>query len=176
MSVPCEFPLVQWNLHLHHLRYFNKHVISNAGTCWRHQMEKNLRNWPFVRGIHRWPVNSPHKGQWRGALMFSLICTWTSGWVNHRDTGNLRRHRAQYDVTILIWPSFITSNYHFTSRYFGGLKQELWDNIGTMSLCSIQFSSCQTDTSAWLGWSANISPNRGRFNTPIILIKSRKIS
>ena len=26
------------------------------------------------RGIHRWPVNSPHKGQWRGALMFSLIC------------------------------------------------------------------------------------------------------
>ena len=26
--------------------------------------------WPFVRGIHRSPVN-PHKGQWRGALMFS---------------------------------------------------------------------------------------------------------
>ena len=25
---------------------------------------------PFVRGIHRSPVNSPHKGQWRGALMF----------------------------------------------------------------------------------------------------------
>ena len=32
------------------------------------------RYWPFVRGIHRWPVNSPHKGQWRGALMFSLMC------------------------------------------------------------------------------------------------------
>ena len=32
------------------------------------------RNWPFVRGIHRSPVNSPNKGQWRGALMFSLIC------------------------------------------------------------------------------------------------------
>ena len=30
------------------------------------------RHWPFVRGIHRSPVNSPHKGQWRGALMFSL--------------------------------------------------------------------------------------------------------
>ena len=29
---------------------------------------------PFVRGIHRSPVNSPHKGHWRGALMFSLIC------------------------------------------------------------------------------------------------------
>ena len=37
--------------------------------------------WPFVRGIHRSPVNSPHKGQWRGALMFSLICVWINGWV-----------------------------------------------------------------------------------------------
>ena len=24
------------------------------------------------------PVNSPHKGQWHGALMFSLICVWTT--------------------------------------------------------------------------------------------------
>ena len=32
------------------------------------------RYWPFVRGIHRSPMNSPHKGQWRGALMFSLNC------------------------------------------------------------------------------------------------------
>ena len=31
------------------------------------------RYWPFVRGIHRSPMTSPHKGQWRGALMFSLI-------------------------------------------------------------------------------------------------------
>ena len=45
------------------------------------------RYWPFVRGIHRSPVNSPHKGQWRGALMFSLICTWINGWVNNRETG-----------------------------------------------------------------------------------------
>ena len=31
---------------------------------------------PFVRGIHRSPVDSPYKGQWRRALIFSLICTW----------------------------------------------------------------------------------------------------
>ena len=35
----------------------------------------------FVRGIHRSPVNFPHKGQWRGALMFSLICAWINAWV-----------------------------------------------------------------------------------------------
>ena len=38
------------------------------------------RYWPFVRGIHRWPVNSPHKGQWRGALTFSLICALSKQW------------------------------------------------------------------------------------------------
>ena len=36
-----------------------------------------LYYWPFVRGIHCSPVESPHKGQWCGALMFSLICAWT---------------------------------------------------------------------------------------------------
>ena len=42
---------------------------------WRHQMETFPRYWPFVCGIHRSPLNSPHKGQWQGALIFSLICT-----------------------------------------------------------------------------------------------------
>ena len=49
------------------------------------------RNWPFVRGIHRSPVNSPHKGQWREALMFSLICVWINDWVNNHGAGDLRR-------------------------------------------------------------------------------------
>ena len=60
------------------------------------------RYWPFVRGIHRSPVNSPHKGQWRGPLMFCLICTWINGWVNNRGAGDLRRHRAHYDVTVML--------------------------------------------------------------------------
>ena len=60
------------------------------------------RYWPFVRGIHRSPVNSPHKGQWRGALMFSLICTRINGWVNNGEAGDLKRRRAHYDVTVMI--------------------------------------------------------------------------
>ena len=59
------------------------------------------RYWPFMRGIHRSPVNSPHKGQWRGALMFSLIYAWTSGWANNRDAGGLRRYSANYDVIVM---------------------------------------------------------------------------
>ena len=58
--------------------------------------------WPFVRGIHRSPVNSPHKGQWRGALVFSFICASINGWVHNRDAGDLIRHRANYDVTVMI--------------------------------------------------------------------------
>ena len=67
---------------------------------WRHQAENFSTLLAFVRGIHRSPVNSPHKGQWRGTLMF-LICSWTNGWVNNRDAGNLRCHRAHYDVTVM---------------------------------------------------------------------------
>ena len=61
--------------------------------------------WPFVRGIPRSPVNSPHKGQWHGALMFSLICVWINGWVKNREAGDLRHHHAHYDVTVMgqIW-------------------------------------------------------------------------
>ena len=62
------------------------------------------RYWPFVRGIHRSQVNSPHKGQWCGALVFSLSCVWINTWVNNGEAGDLRRYRAHYDVIdMLIW-------------------------------------------------------------------------
>ena len=43
---------------------------------------------------------SPHKGQWGGALMFSLSAL-TNGWANNRDAGDLRRHCPHYDVTVM---------------------------------------------------------------------------
>ena len=80
-------------------RRFREIRISHDDvTKWKHFP----RYWPFVRGIHRSPVNSPHKGQWRGALMFSFICTRTNGWVNNPDTGDLRRHRTHYDVNVMV--------------------------------------------------------------------------
>ena len=79
--------------------------ISFFLIWWCHQMETFPRYWPFVRGIHGSPVNSPRKGQWRGALMFSLICGWLNNWVNNSDAGDLRRHRAQYDVTVMKNPN-----------------------------------------------------------------------
>ena len=83
-----------------------KHYHAITPSCFIHddviKWKHFPRNWPFVRGIHRSPLNSPHKGQWRGALMFSLICVWINGWVNNREAGDLRRYRAHYDVTVTL--------------------------------------------------------------------------
>ena len=70
------------------------------------------RYWPFVRGIHRSPVNSPHKGQWRRALMFSWIGAGTNGWANHWDA--LWGHCNGYGIRIVwcnVWHS--SSRYHW---------------------------------------------------------------
>ena len=83
----CKITL-NWNLH-------HDDVIK-----WKH----SARCWPFVRGIHRSPVNSPHKGRWGGALLGFFICAWINGWVNNRETGDLGRHRAHYDVTVMWHP------------------------------------------------------------------------
>ena len=69
--------------------------------------------WPFVWEIHRSPVNSPQKGQWRGALMLSLICAWINGRISNREAGDLRRHRAHYDGIVMsfIWRGSATAPY-----------------------------------------------------------------
>ena len=69
---------------------------------------------PFVRGIHRSTVNSPHKGHWRGALMFSLMCARINSWVNNREAGDFRRYRRHYDV-IVMGMATMMQLCHFTS-------------------------------------------------------------
>ena len=99
------------------------HLISPVNwqfpklTVWVHNDDDVIKwkHFPhhctFVRGIHRSPVNSPHKGQWCRALMFSLICTWTNGWVNNRYADDLRCQRAHYDFTVMMME---TSNFRIT--------------------------------------------------------------
>ena len=80
-------------------------IIGSDSTWWHHQMETFSCYWPFKQGIHLSPVNSPHKSQWRWALMFSLICVWIHGWVNNGEAGDLRCHRAHYDDIVMAWCS-----------------------------------------------------------------------
>ena len=74
------------------------------------------RYWPFVRGINRSPVNCPHKGQWRGALVFSLICAWINGSVNNCEARDLRRRRAHYDVDVISSDSEVCLPTHSGNR------------------------------------------------------------
>ena len=90
------------------------------------------RYWPFVRGIHRGPVNSPHKGQWRGALRFSLICVWINGWVNNGEAGDLRRYRTHYDVTVMMIFSFPMASHQKDSE----------NNCTKGSILSLATSNC----------------------------------
>ena len=68
---------------------------------WRHQMETFSAWLALCAGNSPVPVNSPHKSQWRGALMFSLICVWINDWVNNREADDLRRYRGHFDVMVM---------------------------------------------------------------------------
>ena len=68
-----------------------------------------LNNWeyfsrrcPFLRS----PVDSPHKNQWRDALTFSMTCIY--GQSNNRGAGDMRRHRAHYDVAVVLPISWVS--------------------------------------------------------------------
>ena len=94
------------------------------------------RYWPFVRGIYRSPVNSPHKGQWRGALMFSFICTWkkplskqswswwfeTPSCILWRHCNEIQYHHSILDIVLNIFTIAIANttwiNFKFNMRKF----------------------------------------------------------
>ena len=61
----------------------------------------------LCEGIYRSPVDYPHKGQWREALMLSLIFACTNDWANSRDASDLRRNRALYGVIVMINPRLL---------------------------------------------------------------------
>ena len=74
--------------------------------------------WPFVWGIHRSAVNSPHKGQWRGALMFSLICALnkrlskqSSGWWFETPLRSLWRHCNGHSYPLCLFSVHLPINF-----------------------------------------------------------------
>ena len=70
-------------------------------TWWRHPMETFSALLAICAGNSSVAGEFPHKAQWRGALMFSLICVWINGWVNNSEACDLRHYRAHYDVIVM---------------------------------------------------------------------------
>ena len=97
-------------------------LVVEVGTWHSHQIllyddddaikrKRVSRSWPFVRGIHRSPVNSPTKASDAEFDVF-LDLHLDNGWANHQDAGDLRHHRAHYEVTVMNdiccfdWPKY----------------------------------------------------------------------
>ena len=80
---------------------FHEQKIQLPIPWLRHQMETFSALPSLCAGNLPVTGEFPHKGQWHGALMFCLICAWMNGWVNNRESSDLRRHRVHYEVTLM---------------------------------------------------------------------------
>ena len=104
------------------------------------EIVNKLLSTPYVRKVHMMTssngnifrvtgpcaVNPTHKGQWRGALMFSLISVWINGWVNNREAGDLRRYRGHYDVIVMkTWDHFLNRLSRVTSARFQPMGEDM---------------------------------------------------
>ena len=106
------------------------------------------RYWPFCAG------NLPVTGEFPSRRpvtpkRWGFLCTWTNGWKNNRDAGDLRHHRAHYDVIVMVaFPHrqkyfFHNSTKRFTSIFSCGKQHYKY----TMSVClsvrlSVRLSVC----------------------------------
>ena len=131
---PFEFIMCSITTETHMNPVWSKWYRESAAntenrSCAQHQHRHFPRYWPFVQGIHRSLVNSPHKGQWRRALMFSLIYARINGWVNNREAGDLRRHRAHYDVIVMCWSVEWTYYQDLFPRNPFGYSNIPWDML-----------------------------------------------
>ena len=80
------------DFHQDYMLYMWIYIVGYLSHCdvikWKHFP----RYWPFVRGIHLSPVDSPHKGPVTRTSDVPLLSVWTNGWTNSRLVGNSRRH------------------------------------------------------------------------------------
>ena len=117
------------------------------------------------------PVNSPHKGQWRGAVMFSLICAWINDWINNRDAGDLRRHRGHYDVNVMLQrnrsdrlPLEIATGIHYGDVIMGMIASQITSPTIVYSTAYSGADQIKHQSSASLAFVRGI--HRGPVNSP----------
>ena len=94
----------------------NRTSLSSYGTCgaptrrawWPHHMEAFSALLAFCEGNPLVTGGFPSQRPVTRSFDVSLICAWTNGWANNRDAGDLRRHLAHCNVTVMVssalWP------------------------------------------------------------------------
>ena len=108
--------------------YFQVHRVIHMHDDvikWKHFP----RYWPLCAGNSPVPGDFLAQGQWRGALMLSLICAWINGWVNNREAGDLMRHSAHYNVTVMDWLNAFEGSHRDKYMQSSSNDQMRTDNI-----------------------------------------------
>ena len=80
------------------------HNINHKNSwqpCWRHEMEIFTALLALCVGNSLVTGEFPAQRPVMRSFDVSLICVWINGWVSNHKAGNLRRHRAHYDVTVM---------------------------------------------------------------------------
>ena len=100
VKAPRQWPL--WGNPPMTSAYWDSKKNRRYTSTWcRHQIETLSALMALCAGNSR--VTGEFLSQkWRGALMFSLVCAWINGWVKNHEAVDLRRHRAHYDVIVMI--------------------------------------------------------------------------
>ena len=114
-------------------------------SWWRHQMET------FSALLVLCARNSPVTGEFppqrpvtRSFDVF-FICAWINGWVNNREAGDLRRHRAHYDVNVMSqwWKA---TDIHVRSRGFHIAWDLTWNSYAFLARCLWSYSTHVANT------------------------------
>ena len=126
-------------MHIYCILALNHHYHDDV-IKWKHFPHY----WPSVRAIHWSLVDSPRKGQWRGALLFSLISAWKNGWANNLDAGDLRCHYTHYDVPVMVYNFSLSRSWTLTSTLTSMLTPHWWMGSCTaMSMMTSRASSAR---------------------------------
>ena len=116
-----------------------------------------------------WPADSPLKGQWCGALMFSLISAWTNGWANNQDAGDLMRYRAHYGVTAMNVAKSVFRMGHALSEKE---SRRIFSKVGEVLNCAALKSEIELRSSHWL----NIVQSSCQITEPLVTPREIDVS
>ena len=125
-------------------------------TWWRHQMETFSALLALCAG------NSPVPGEFHTQRPVTrsfdvyLICTQINGWVNNREAGDSRRHRAHYDVIVM--KTKASASWIMYGMLILQVNIKLTLGFTTSHSCRIMFFVCM--------FTAALRPPRARIEIP----------
>ena len=109
----------------------------------------------FVGGFHRWPVYSPHKGQWRGKCFHLMTSSWYDGihmcrrwrhqaitWNNIDFFGRILWHPHERNFTAslqttILYTEFENDTFEITVTYVSGQRDNVRGKSEIFKLCRI---------------------------------------